>query len=149
MIGWLSEAYPWIKSFHIVSVVAWMAGLLYLPRLYVYHSMAPVESDRSETFKVMERRLLRGIMTPAMLATWAFGFLLTATPGLVDWRMSWIWIKLALVAGLTAFHFVLARWCSKFSIDQNRHSTRFFRLVNELPTLALIAIVILVVVKPF
>ena len=149
MIEWLSEVYPWIKSFHIISVVAWMAGLLYLPRLYVYHSMAPVESDRSQTFKVMERRLLRGIMTPAMLATWAFGMLLTVTPGLVDWRMSWIWIKLALVVGLTVFHFVLARWCSKFLTDQNRHSTRFFRLVNELPTLALMAIVILVVVKPF
>jgi protoporphyrinogen IX oxidase len=149
LIGWLSEAYPWIKSFHIVSMVAWMAGLLYLPRLYVYHSMAPVESDRSETFKVMERRLLRGIMTPAMLATWVFGLLLAATPGVVDWRTGWIWIKLALVVGLTVFHIALARWRRKFSVDQNRHSTRFFRLVNELPTLALIAIVILVVVKPF
>jgi len=149
LIGWLSEAYPWIKSLHIVSIVAWMAGLLYLPRLYVYHSMAPVESDRSETFKVMERRLLRGIMTPAMLATWVFGLLLAATPGVVDWRTDWIWIKLALVVGLTVFHIALARWCRKFSVDQNCHSTRFFRLVNELPTLALIAIVILVVVKPF
>jgi putative membrane protein len=148
LIGWLSEAYPWIKSLHIVSMVAWMAGLLYLPRLYVYHSMAPVESDRSGTFKVMERRLLRGIMTPAMLATWAFGLLLAATPGIVDWRMGWIWIKLALVVGLTGFHFVLARWCGEFAADQNRHSTPFFRLVNELPILALIAIVILVVVKP-
>jgi putative membrane protein len=149
LIGWLSEAYPWIKSLHIVSIVAWMAGLLYLPRLYVYHSMAPVESDRSEIFKVMERRLLRGIMTPAMLATWVFGLLLAATPGVVDWRTGWIWIKLALVVGLTVFHIALARWCRKFSVDQNCHSTGFFRLVNELPTLALIAIVILVVVKPF
>jgi putative membrane protein len=149
LIGWLSEAYPWIKSFHIVSMVAWMAGLLYLPRLYVYHSMAPVESDRSETFKVMEQRLLRGIMTPAMLATWAFGLLLAGIPGVVDWRMGWIWIKLALVLGLTVFHIALARWYNKFSADHNRHSTRFFRLVNELPTVALIAIVILVVVKPF
>ena len=149
MIGWLSDACPWIKSFHIVSMVAWMAGLLYLPRLYVYHSMAPVESDLSETFKVMERRLLRGIMTPAMLATWAFGLLLAGIPGVIDWRMGWIWIKLALVVALTVFHFTLARWRGKFSADQNRHSTRFFRLVNELPTLALIAIVVLVVVKPF
>jgi putative membrane protein len=146
---WLSEAYPWIKSLHIVSMVAWMAGLLYLPRLYVYHSMAPVKSDVSETFKVMEGRLLRGITTPAMLATWGFGLLLAGIPGVVDWRMGWIWIKLALVVGLTVFHFALARWRGKFSVDQNRHSTRFFRLVNELPTLALIAIVILVVVKPF
>ncbi len=149
LIGWLSAAYPWIKSFHIVSMVAWMAGLLYLPRLYVYHSMAPVGSDLSETFKVMERRLLRGIMTPAMLATWGFGLLLAGIPGVVDWRMGWIWIKLALVVGLTVFHFALAGWRCKFFVDQNPHSTRFFRLVNELPTLALIAIVILVVVKPF
>jgi protoporphyrinogen IX oxidase len=149
LIKWISEAYPWIKSLHIVSMVAWMAGLLYLPRLYVYHSMAPVKSDESETFKVMERRLLRGIMTPAMVATWGFGLLLAGIPGVVNWRMGWIWTKLALVLGLTGFHFALARWRGEFSADQNRHSTRFFRLVNELPTLALIAIVILVVVKPF
>ncbi|HEY1941475.1 MAG TPA: protoporphyrinogen oxidase HemJ [Roseiarcus sp.] len=149
MIGWLSEAYHWIKSLHIVSMVAWMAGLLYLPRLYVYHSMAPVESDLSETFKVMERRLLRGIMTPAMLATWFFGLLLAGIPGVVDWRMGWIWFKLVLVVALTAFHIALARWRGRFLVDQNCHSTRFFRLVNELPTLALIAIVVLVVVKPF
>ena len=149
MIKWLSEAYPWIKSLHIVSMVAWMAGLLYLPRLYVYHSMAPVGSDVSETFKVMERRLLRGIMIPAMLATWGFGLLLAGIPGVVNWRMGWIWIKLSLVVGLTMFHFALARWQGKFSADQNRHSTWFFRLANELPTMALIAIVVLVVVKPF
>jgi putative membrane protein len=149
LIKWFSEAYPWIKSLHIVSMVAWMAGLLYLPRLYVYHSMAPIKSDTSEIFKVMERRLLRGIMTPAMLATWGFGLLLAGMPGVVDWRIGWIWIKLALVVGLTVFHFALARWRVSFSVGQNRHSTRFFRLVNELPTLALIAIVILVVVKPF
>ncbi|HEX4614579.1 MAG TPA: protoporphyrinogen oxidase HemJ [Stellaceae bacterium] len=149
MIGWLSAAYPWIKSFHIVSMVAWMAGLLYLPRLYVYHSMAPVESTVSETFKVMERRLLHGIMTPAMLATWGFGLLLLAIPGVVDWRMGWIWVKLALVVGLTIFHFLLARWRRVFSVGQNRHPTSFFRVVNELPTLALLAIVVLVVVKPF
>jgi putative membrane protein len=130
-------------------MVAWMAGLLYLPRLYVYHSMAPLESDLSETFKVMERRLLRGIMTPAMLATWGFGLLLAALPGVIDWRMGWIWVKLALVVGLTVFQIALARWRRKFSVDQNRRCARFFRLINELPTLALIAIVVLVVVKPF
>ena len=112
---WLSGAYPWIKSLHIVSMVAWMAGLLYLPRLYVYHSMAPIGSDRSETFKVMERRLQRGIMTPAMVATWGFGLVLAAAPGIVDWRMGWIWAKLALVIGLTVFHIALARWRKAFS----------------------------------
>lgn len=149
MSGWLAAAYPWIKSLHIVSMVAWMAGLLYLPRLYVYHSMAPVGSDLSETFKVMERRLLRGIMTPAMIATWIFGLLLAVTPGVVDWTMGWIWTKLALVFALTVFHFVLAHWRRVFSAGQNRRAAAFFRVVNELPTLALLAIVVLVVVKPF
>lgn len=149
MIGWLAAAYPWIKSVHIVSMVAWMAGLLYLPRLFVYHSMAPIGSALSETFKVMERRLLRGIMTPAMLATWGFGLLLGAIPGVVDWRMGWIWAKLVLVAGLTGFHVVLGRWRMAFSADQNHHTTGFYRAINELPTVALIAIVVLVVVKPF
>jgi protoporphyrinogen IX oxidase len=147
--SWLGDAYPWIKSAHIVSIVAWMAGLLYLPRLYVYHSMASSGSDRSETFKVMERRLQKAIMTPAMIATWAFGSLLAATPGVVDWRMGWVWAKLALVLGLTMFHGLLSGWRKGFTRDRNQHSTRFFRAVNELPTVALIAIVVLVVVKPF
>jgi protoporphyrinogen IX oxidase len=147
--AWLTDAYPWIKSFHIISMVAWMAGLLYLPRLFVYHAMAPVGSDRAETFKVMERRLLRGIMTPAMIATWGFGLMLAGTPGLVDWRMGWIWAKLALVAALSAFHMALARWRDAFSANSNTHSSMFFRIVNELPTLAMIGIVLLVVVKPF
>jgi protoporphyrinogen IX oxidase len=147
--GWLAAAYPWIKSIHIISMVAWMAGLLYLPRLYVYHAMAPAGSDRSTTFKVMERRLLSAIMNPAMVTTWLFGLVLAATPGVVDWRMGWIWAKLALVATLTFFHGLLARWQSAFAADHNSHSARFFRGVNELPTLALIGIVLLVVVKPF
>jgi putative membrane protein len=146
---WLSGAYPWIKSLHIISMVAWMAGLLYLPRLYVYHSMAPTGSDRSETFKVMERRLQRGIMNPAMVATWGLGLLLAATPGVVDWHMGWIWAKLSLVVVLTLFHVLLAHWRETLAVDRNRHSTRFFRTINELPTVALIAIVVLVVVKPF
>jgi protoporphyrinogen IX oxidase len=147
--AWLRDAYPWIKSAHIVSMVAWMAGLLYLPRLFVYHAMAPVGSDKSETFKVMERRLQRGIMVPAMVATWCFGLALAGTPGVVDWRMGWIWIKITLVAGLTIFHVLLSRWRGTFGADRNAHSARFFRMVNELPTVALIAIVVLVVVKPF
>jgi protoporphyrinogen IX oxidase len=149
LIRWVVGAYPWVKSIHIISMVAWMAGLLYLPRLYVYHAMAPVGSDRSATFKVMERRLLRGIMNPAMVATWFLGLALAGTPGVVDWRMGWIWAKLALVAGLTLFHGLLTRWQNAFASDHNTHSTRFFRAVNELPTLALIGIVLLVVVKPF
>ena len=149
MSTWLVDVYPWIKSAHIVSVVAWMAGLLYLPRLFVYHAMAPVESDRSETFKIMERRLLRGIMNPAMLLTLGFGLVLAATPDVVDWHRGWIWAKLALVAGLVGYHGWLARWRRAFAVDRNRRSPRYFRAINELPTLALIAIVVLVVVRPF
>jgi protoporphyrinogen IX oxidase len=147
--GWLAGAYLWIKSAHILAVIAWMAGLLYLPRLFVYHALAPTGSDQSETFKVMERRLLHGIMNPAMIATLLFGGLLAATPGVVDWRMGWIWVKLGLVFALLVYHHSLARWRRAFADDRNRHSSRFFRIVNELPTIALIAIVILVVVKPF
>ena len=148
MSGWLVGAHPWVKALHILSVIAWMAGLLYLPRLYVYHAMAPVDSDRSETFKVMERRLQRGIMTPAMIGTWLFGLLLASTPGIVDWHMGWIWIKLALVLALTGYDHMLVRWRKVFFEDRNAHSSRFFRIVNEIPTVILIAIVVLVVVKP-
>lgn len=149
MSSWLRAAYPWIKSAHIISMVAWMAGLLYLPRLFVYHAMAPIPSDQSETFKVMERRLQRGIMTPALIGTWGFGIALAGTPGGVDWRMGWIWTKIALVVGLTLLHAALAWWRRDFARDRNRHPAGFFRIVNEMPTLALIAIVVLVVAKPF
>jgi protoporphyrinogen IX oxidase len=146
---WLAAVYPWIKAAHILAVIAWMAGLLYLPRLFVYHALAPSGSDRSETFKIMERRLMRGIMSPAMIATLLFGALLAATSGIVDWHMAWIWAKLGLVAALVAYHTQLARWRRAFAVDRNRHGPRFYRIVNELPTTVLVAIVILVVVKPF
>jgi protoporphyrinogen IX oxidase len=146
---WLAGVYPWIKSAHLLAVIAWMAGLLYLPRLFVYHAMAPLGSDRSETFKIMERRLQRGIMTPAMLATLIFGLMLAGTPGVVDWHRGWIWAKLILVVALIAYHGALGHWRRAFAKDHNRHSPRFFRIINELPTLALVAIVVLVVVKPF
>jgi putative membrane protein len=145
----LIAAYPWIKALHIVSIVAWMAGLLYLPRLFVYHADAVPGSDKAETFKVMERRLLHGIMNPALVAAVVLGVLLAATPGIVDWHQAWIWTKLALVLGLLGFHHGLARWRKQFAAGKIPHGARFFRAVNELPMLALIAIVILVVVKPF
>lgn len=149
MSGWLAAAYPWVKSAHILAVIAWMAGLLYLPRLFVYHAAAPVGSNRSKTFKVMERRLQHGIMAPAMVAVLVLGSLLAATPGVVDWHKGWIWTKLALVAALVAYDHALGRWRRAFAADRNRRSPRFFRVINELPSLALIAIVVLVVVKPF
>jgi protoporphyrinogen IX oxidase len=146
---WLAAAYPWIKALHIVSVIAWMAGLLYLPRLFVYHAAEPAGSAASETFKIMERRLLRGIMDPAMIAVFVFGALLLLTPGVVDWAQVWIYAKLTLVAGLAALHHVMGRWRKEFAEDRNRRPARFYRVANEVPTLLLIAIVILVVVKPF
>jgi protoporphyrinogen IX oxidase len=149
MNEWLAASYPWIKALHIISVVAWMAGLLYLPRLFVYHAEAPAGSDRAATFAIMERRLLRGIMLPASIAVVVFGVLLAATPGVVDWRQGWFWVKLAVVGGLLVFHHLLARWRKEFATGTVPHDARFFRIVNELPTLALIAIVVLVVVKPF
>ena len=149
MSEWLAAAYLWLKALHIVSVVAWMAGLLYLPRLFVYHAEAPPGSDRAKVFEIMERRLLYGIMLPAAIAAVVFGVLLAATPGIVDWRQGWIWVKLALVGTLIVFHGLLARWRKEFAAGSAPHSARFFRIANELPTLALLAIVILVVVKPF
>jgi putative membrane protein len=148
-MSWLVSYYLLIKAFHIISVVAWMAGLLYLPRLFVYHADAPAGSAIAETFKTMERRLLRGIMNPAMVGAYIFGLALLATPGIVDWRQGWIYAKLVLVAALTVFHQLLGRWRKDFESGRNRRPARFYRLMNELPTLALIAIVILVVVKPF
>jgi putative membrane protein len=145
----LSGFYPWIKALHIISVVAWMAGLLYLPRLFVYHADAGVGSQASETFKVMERRLLRGIMNPAMIATYLFGILLAGTPGVVDWTRGWIYLKLAAVLTLTVLHHVFGRWRQDFAADANRHPARVYRIANEIPTALLILIVIMVVVKPF
>jgi len=147
---WLNGLYPWLKALHIISVVAWMAGLLYLPRLFVYHAGSAVGSQQSETFKVMERRLLRGIMNPAMGAAYIFGILTLLTPEMIDnWRSSWFHAKVALIVVLTIYHHALARWRKDFAADANKRPVRFYRLMNEVPTAILIAIVILVVVKPF
>jgi protoporphyrinogen IX oxidase len=147
--AFLAAAYPWLKALHIAFVIAWMAGRLYLPRLFVYHAAAPPGSETSQIFKIMERRLLYGIMMPAMLMTVLFGVLLAATPGAVDWRRGWIWAKLLLVLALLVYQWALACWRRAFAADSNRHTARFFRLVNELPAAAMLLIVILVVVKPF
>lgn len=145
----MSGAYLWVKAFHVVAVFAWMAGLLYLPRLFVYHSRTEVGSATSAVFKVMERRLLRAIMTPAMLASWALGLVLIWENGrhvLADgW---WLWIKLILVMGLTAVHILLAYHRRRFEADRNVWTERYFRVLNELPTLLLIGIVVMVVVRP-
>ena len=149
-MDWLSGFYPWLKAFHIISVVAWMAGLLYLPRLFVYHAAAPVGSAQAETFKVMERRLLRGIMNPAMIAAYIFGILTLLTPEMIDnWRSGWFHAKVVLIVLLTIYHHALARWRKAFAADANKHPAGFYRLMNEVPTVILIGTVILVVVKPF
>lgn len=142
----MAALYPWLKALHIISVIAWMAGLLYLPRLFVYHCAAEPGSVQSETFKIMERRLLRAIMTPAMIASFAFGAGLLAQ---ADWTAAWLWAKLALVAGLAALHGLMARWRREFAEDRNQRPARFYRIMNEAPTALMIAIVILAVVKPF
>lgn len=148
-VDFLGHFYPWTKALHIISVIAWMAGLLYLPRLFVYHCAAAPGSEGSETFKVMERRLLRAIMNPAMIATWIFGVALVLTPGIVDWADGWIWVKLALVGLLTVHHHALALWFKAFRADANKHDARFYRIMNEVPSVAMIGIVVMVVVRPF
>ena len=148
-LDWLAPAYPWTKSLHVIATVAWMAGLFYLPRLYVYHTQAEVGSALSELFKVMERRLLRAIMNPAMIATWILGITLVLTPGVVDWRAGWWHLKLASVLGMTWFHMDLARARRGFEADGRPRSERGWRIMNEVPTILLIVIVIMVIAKPF
>ena len=138
----------WVKALHVISVIAWMAGMLYLPRLFVYHSVAEIGSDKSETFKVMERRLLRGIMTPAMIASWLFG-LWMIVGGWVSFSEGWLHAKLLFVLLLTGCHGMLAKYTRLFAQDKNTKPQKFFRIINEVPTVLMIVIVILVVVKPF
>ena len=143
----LVDYYDWIKAAHIFMVIAWMAGMLYLPRLFVYHARAAKGSELSETLKVMERRLMRGIINPAMVLTWILGLTL-ATVG-EHWSEGWLHGKLALVLAMSGIHGALSRWRRQFERDQNRHSERFYRIINEVPAVLLIGILILVVVKPF
>jgi putative membrane protein len=139
--------YEWVKALHIISVMAWMAGMLYLPRLFVYHCAAPVGSELSETFKVMERRLLRAIINPAMIASFVFGLWLVWLGG---WAFAtWFQAKFVLVIIMTGVHGMLSRYRRDFAADQNRHSQKFYRVINEVPTLLMIAIVLLAVIKPF
>ena len=139
--------YEWLKAFHIIALIAWMAGMFYLPRLFVYHAAADVGSIQSETFKVMERRLLRAIMTPAMIATWLFGLWLAYKGG---WfKAPWLHAKLLLVILLSGVHGMLSRHVKDFAADKRRKSAKFFRIINEIPTVLMILIVLLVVLKPF
>ena len=147
MPGILGDAYPWIKALHIIAVIAWMAGMLYLPRLYVYHCAAAPGSPQSETFKIMERRLLRAIINPAMIATWLLGLALVAHLG--AWGAPWMHGKFTLLLAMQILHACFARWRRHFAAAANRHGVRFYRFFNEAPTLLLIGIVVLAVVKPW
>lgn len=142
--------YLWVKAFHIMAVIAWMAGLFYLPRLFVYHVSAAKGSELSETFKVMERRLLKAIMTPAMLVAWILGLWLAFGFGAVDMGSDgWFHAKLTLVVLLTVYHMALARWRKDFERDANTRDARFYRIVNEVPTVLMAGIVLMVVLRPF
>jgi putative membrane protein len=143
----LIEFYPWIKALHVIAVIAWMAALFYLPRLFVYHAECAPGSAQSETFKVMERRLLRGIMNPAMVAAWTFGLILYIH--FEYWTEAWMDVKWIGVLVLSVMHHFYARWRKEFAEDRNTRSSRFYRMMNEVPTLAMIVIVIMVIVKPF
>jgi putative membrane protein len=141
------SAYLWIKAVHVIAIISWMAGLLYLPRLFVYHTSVKPRSETSETFKIMERRLIKAIMTPAMVLAWTLGLVMAVDGGLFS--QGWFHIKLACVVAMTVAHFFLARCKNDFAEDRNSRSGKFYRVLNEVPTLLMIVIVIVVIVKPF
>jgi putative membrane protein len=144
----LAGFYLWIKALHVIAVIAWMAGILYLPRLFVYHAQAEAGSPSSETFKVMEAKLYRIIMTPAMIVAWVCGLSMIAfNPALLS--SGWLRVKLLFVVGLTVIHFLMNGWREDFARDANRRSQKFFRIANEVPTLAMMVIVVMVIVRPF
>jgi putative membrane protein len=139
--------YVWIKAVHVIAVISWMAGMLYLPRLFVYHCEAEIGSKQSETFKVMERRLLKAIINPAMVVAWVLGLYMAWAGG---WLTSgWFHVKLFLVLVLSGVHGLFTRWVRDFANDRNTRSQKFYRIINEVPTVLMIGIVIMVIVKPF
>ncbi|MEM8579981.1 MAG: protoporphyrinogen oxidase HemJ [Pseudomonadota bacterium] len=146
----MAELYLWIKSLHIISVIAWMAGLFYLPRLFVYHvEQDAVQGATQEMFFTMERRLLKAIMNPAMIATWIFGLWLAFTPGVIDWSALWPYTKLAAILGMTWFHMWLGKQRKALLAGTSTVSGRGYRIMNEVPTILMIVIVVSVVARPF
>jgi putative membrane protein len=143
----LSNYIDWIKALHVIAVIAWMSGLLYLPRLFVYHSETAPGSAESERFKVMERKLLRSIMNPAAIAVWILGPMLAWLTGAYEDR--WLQVKFVLVVALTVTHHLYSRWCKDFERDSNTRPARFYRIWNEVPAILMVFIVILVIVQPF
>mgnify|MGYP001415495108 CR=1 FL=1 len=142
------NTYLLFKALHLIAVISWMAGLLYLPRIFVYHAETINNEDKSNTFKIMERRLFVFIMNPSMILSWIFGILLLHSIGINSLQEFWLIIKIILVISLTFYHFFLFNCLKNFNLDQNKHSSRFFRIINEVPTVLLIAIIFIVVFKP-
>ena len=149
MIELSATAYLWIKALHVISVLSWMAGMLYLPRLFVYHCAAEPGSELSETLKIMERRLLRAIINPAMAASWIFGLVMLAAGGEALWSQPWMIVKLVCVVAMSVAHGEMAKWRKDFEADRNTRPDRFYRIANEVPTVLMIVIVIMVIVQPF
>ena len=150
MIDYLIAMYPWLKAGHIISVISWMAGIFYLPRLFVHHSeKVEVPSQTDRLFSMMESKLLKVIMTPAMLTTWGFGLSLAVIPGVLDWSDIWPWVKLMSIIAMTWFHFWLAKRQRDFELGDNQLTGKTYRIMNEVPTVLLLVIVIMVVVRPF
>ena len=150
MIDYLIAMYPWLKAGHIISVISWMAGIFYLPRLFVHHSeKVEVPSQTDRLFSIIESKLLKVIMTPAMLTTWGFGLSLAVIPGVLDWSDIWPWVKLISIIAMTWFHFWLAKRQRDFELGDNQLTGKTYRIINEVPTVLLLVIVIMVVVRPF
>ena len=150
MGDFLASLYPWTKALHIMAVISWMAGLFYLPRLFVHHAeRATPGSELSETFKMMERKLLKVIINPAGVAVWIFGLMLVFTPGIIDWSDGWVHVKALAVVLMTVFHHVLVLWQRAFAEDRNTRPGRYYRIANEVPTVLMLIIVVMVVVRPF
>ena len=148
MQDFILEHYSWVKALHVISVMAWVAGLLYLPRLFVYHVGSKIGSEMSQTFKIMERRLLKFIMNPAMILAWIFGgVMLWSNPDLMS--QGWMHVKLTFIILMTGIHHAMMKWVKIFAADQNRKSAQFYKIMNEAPTVFMIVIVLMAVVKPF
>lgn len=145
----MEDYYQTFKALHMISIIAWMAGLLYLPRLFVYHCTVKAGSEASETFKIMERRLLWAIMHPAMVVSYIFGVLMLIELGGEAWELGWMQVKIACIIALTIIHFQMGVWRKDFERDQNVRSEKFFRIMNEVPTILMILIVFMVILQPF
>ncbi len=149
LLDFFADWYLTFRAFHIISVISWMAGLLYLPRLFVYHCEAEIGSKQSETFKLMERRLMKGIMLPAMIFSFIFGGFLLFVPGVLEQPFGWFHVKFLAILVLAGFHGAMGKWRKDFERDQNQKTPRFFRIMNEVPTILMIIIVFMVAIKPF